>query len=282
MDTENELAVDLDAPGNEPTTPKTNPAAHLPAEVQKALFEYTARLGDDRLILGHRLSEWCGHAPILEEDIALANMALDLIGQASAFLELAGRIEGVGRSEDDLAYFRETVEFRNLLILEQPKGDFAYTMLRQFFFAAYSTYLLESLEKSALSELSALASKSLKETRYHLRHSAEWIRRLGLGTEESHARLQEALTDQWIFIAELFDTDPVEKILSEHKLSPTSENLRAPWEAIVLPLLTEAGLTVPTGVPPARGGRTGNHSEYLGRLLAEMQIVARSHPGAKW
>lgn len=282
MDTENELAVNLDTPESEPTKPKTNPAAHLSVEQQKALFEYTVRLGDDRLILGHRLSEWCGHAPILEEDIALANMALDLIGQSSAFLELAGRLEGAGRSEDDLAYFRETVEFRNLLLLEQPKGDFAYTILRQFFFSAFTVHLLEALEKSALPELSALASKSVKEARYHLRHSAEWTRRLGLGTEESHRRLQEALDDQWVFTGEFFESDAVEKIVSYGGFVTPSSTLRAPWEAVVLPLLTEANLIIPSETYPARGGRTGNHSEHLGHLLAEMQIVARSHPGAKW
>jgi ring-1,2-phenylacetyl-CoA epoxidase subunit PaaC len=281
MDTENELEVNLD-PIESDAKPKTNPAAHLSPEIQRALFEYTVRLGDDRLILGHRLSEWCGHAPILEEDIALANMALDLIGQASAFLELAGRIEGAGRSEDDLAYFREAVEFRNLLLLEQPRGDFAYTILRQFFFAALSLPMLETLGKSALPELAALAAKSLKESRYHLRHSAEWVRRLGLGTEESRARLQTALDELWIFTGEMFDTDQVETALAAERLIGTSAACRAPWEAVVLPLLQEAGLTIPTDAPAARGGRTGKHSEFLGFLLAEMQIVARSHPGAKW
>ncbi|MFM1846685.1 MAG: hypothetical protein RL417_159 [Pseudomonadota bacterium] len=281
METENELAVNLD-PIESDAKPKTNPAAHLSAEIQQALFEYTLRLGDDRLILGHRLSEWCGHAPILEEDIALANMALDLIGQASAFLELAGRIEGAGRSEDDLAYFRETVEFRNLLLVEQPRGDFAYTILRQFFFAALSLHLFEPLEKSTLPELAAVAAKSLKETRYHLRHSAEWVRRLGLGTEESRARLQAALEDQWYFIDELFESDTVETLLANEKLIGLTASFKSSWEKLVLPLLKESGLTLPQGTPIAKGGRTGNHTEYLGRLLAEMQIVARSHPGAKW
>lgn len=282
MDLEN--SNDLELPPEPPAEsgPKTNPAAHMAPEEQRALFEYALRLGDDRLILGHRLSEWCGHAPILEEDIALANMALDLIGQASAFLELAGRIESKGRSEDDLAYFREAVDFRNALLLEQPRGDFAYTILRQFFFSAYSLGLFEALQKSALPELAALAAKSLKEVKYHLRHSAEWVRRLGGGTPESRARLQAALDDLWIFSGELFETDGIEKSLAAAKLAHSSAELKSAWENLVMAVLKEAGVSVPTGPFQASGGRSGKHSEHLGHLLAEMQIVARSHPGARW
>ena len=282
MDSDNELEQLTVEEPLAPAAPKTNPAAHLSEEVRAALFEYALRLGDDRLILGHRLSEWCGHAPYLEEDIALANMALDLIGQATAFLELAGRIEGRGRSEDDLAYFREAVEYRNAILLEQPRGDFAYTILRQFFFAAHSFELCAALERSALPDLAALAAKSKKEVRYHLRHAAEWVRRLGGGTPESRTRLQAALDDQWIFTAELFDTDPTEKLLADQALTPTSDSFRAGWEKTVLPILAEAGILIPANSPSARGGRSGRHSEHLGRLLAEMQIVARSHPGATW
>lgn len=282
MDTENEFAEIIDAEAPAITTPKTNPAAHLPDATQHALFGYVLRLGDDRLILGHRLSEWCGHAPFLEEDIALANMALDLIGQATAFLGLAGRIEGRGRSEDDLAYFRETIEFRNALLVEQPRGDFAYTILRQFFFSSHSLALFEALERSTLPELAALAAKSKKEVRYHLRHSAEWVRRLGGGTPESHARLQAALDEQWLYTAELFDVDSVERVLVGADIAPASDSLHAAWDGMIRPLLTEAGLAIPASSPSARGGRTGRHSEYLGHLLAEMQIVARSHPGATW
>src|SRR5689334_20788406 len=158
-----------------------------------ALTEYLLRLGDDRLVLGHRLSEWCGHAPILEEDIALANMALDLIGQASLLLKLAGDTEGAGRSEDTLAYFREAVHFRNVLLVELPKGDFGFTICRQFLFDAYSIYLLDALTHSSFTPLAALATKALKEVRYHVRHSSEWVVRLGDGTAESHERVQRSL-----------------------------------------------------------------------------------------
>ena len=248
-------------------------------------LELLLRLGDDRLVLGHRLSEWCGHAPILEEDIALANVALDLLGQATLFLRRAGDVEGKGRDEDALAYFREAIEFRNCLLVEQPNGDFAFTIARQFLFDVHAVVTLDALARSTNAEIAALAAKSLKEAKYHVRHSGEWMLKLGDGTDESHRRVQRALDELWRFTPELFVADGVAARLAVQGIAPDLPALHAQWEALVSDVLHRATLTRPHGAshsPHLRGGRSGLHSEHLGHLLAEMQIVARSHPGAKW
>ena len=250
--------------------------------VANPLFEYLLRLGDDRLVLGHRLSEWAGHAPILEEDIALANIALDLLGQGALLLHLAGEAEGRGRDEDALAYFREAVEFRNAQIAELPRGDFGFTIVRQFLFDAFSLHQTEALQRSAHTELAGVAAKAHKETRYHVRHSAQWVVRLGDGTAESHARAQRALDDLWRFTGELFMPDDVDRAMLDAGVGVDLALLRPKWDATVREVLDEATLRAPTGAFMARGGRTGRHTEHLGHMLAEMQIVARSHPGAKW
>jgi ring-1,2-phenylacetyl-CoA epoxidase subunit PaaC len=263
-------------------TPSVVPA---PAPAPNAPFEYLLRLGDDRLILGHRLSEWCGHGPILEEDIALSNVALDLLGQATMLLRLAGEVEGQGRSEDALAYFREAVEFRNCQLVELPKGDFAFTIARQFLFDVHAVVLLDALSGSSHAELAAIAAKSLKEAKYHVRHSGEWMLKLGDGTEESHRRVQAALDELWRFTPELFAADDIDRELVASGVAPDLAALKSQWETLVREVLGRATLTTPNDVPrPAgtRGGRTGAHTEHLGHLLAEMQIVARSHPGATW
>jgi len=266
----------------------TSPASSVvpaPATKPNALFEYLLRLGDDRLILGHRLSEWCGHGPILEEDIALANVALDLLGQATILLRMAGEVEGRGRNEDALAYFRDAVEFRNCQMLELPNGDFGLTMARQFLFDVFDVVLLEALTKSSNAELAAVAAKSLKEARYHVRHSGEWMLKLGDGTDESHRRVQRALDELWRFTPELFAMDDVDAELVHAGIAPDLAELKPKWESLVREVLDRATLTAPNDVPRpprARGGRTGAHTEHLGHLLAEMQIVARSHPGASW
>ena len=246
------------------------------------LAEYLLRLGDDRLVLGHRLSEWCGHGPILEEDIALANIALDLIGQATLYLHLAGEVEGKGRSEDALAYFREAVEFRNLQIVELPKGDFAFTIMRQFLFDAFSFHLLDQLQKSAHADLAGVAAKGYKEVRYQLRHSSEWVQRLGDGTDESHQRAQKALDDLWRFTGEMFFADEVDSRLHAAGIAPDLREIEPKWRVMVSDVLGRATLTVPSETFMLRGGRQGRHTEYLGHMLSEMQIVARSHPGAEW
>lgn len=249
---------------------------------EKPLVEYLLRLGDDRLVLGHRLSEWCGHGPILEEDIALSNLALDLIGHASMLLKLAGQLEGEGRDEDALAYWRDEHQFRNLQLCELPNGDFGFTILRQFLFDAWSVQLLEALSRSSHADLAAIAAKAVKESRYHLRHSGSWVERLGDGTAESHGRLQAALDELWPWTGELDYQDEVDQALQVDGIAPDLAPLRAPWEALTREVLTRATLTIPGTPPRMTGGRFGRHTEHLGHLLAELQIVARSHPGAKW
>jgi ring-1,2-phenylacetyl-CoA epoxidase subunit PaaC len=247
-----------------------------------SLSEYLLRLGDDRLILGHRMSEWCGHGPILEEDIALANTALDLIGQANLFLELAGQVEGKGRTADALAYFREGVEFRNALIMELPRGDFAFTTARQFLVSVFELLHLDRLQSSQQPDVAGIAAKAVKETRYHARHAADWMLKLGDGTVESHQRLQAAVDDLWRFTGELFEVDDVERALMAEGIAVDRAALRAPWREEVSRVLVAATLKVPDDGFMQRGGREGKHTEHLGHLLAEMQIVARSFPGAEW
>lgn len=264
------------------TLPSVVPA---PREAPNALFEYLLRLGDDRLVLGHRLSEWCGHGPILEEDIATSNVALDLLGQATMFLRLAGEVEGKGRDEDALAYFREEVQFRNCQLVELPKGDFAFTIARQFLFDVHAVVLLDALSHSAHAQLAAIAAKSLKEAKYHVRHSGEWMLKLGDGTEESHRRLQRAVDDLWRFTPEMFAADDVDRAMREAGIAPDLAAVKGQWDALVREVAARATLTLPHDVPraaSARGGRTGAHTEHLGHMLAEMQIIARSHPGATW
>jgi ring-1,2-phenylacetyl-CoA epoxidase subunit PaaC len=262
-------------------TPSIVPA---PRPAPNALFEYLLRLGDDRLVLGSRLSEWCGHGPILEEDIAISNVALDLLGQATMFLRLAGQVEGKGRDEDALAYFREVVEFRNCQLVELPRGDFGFTIARQFLFDVHAVVMLDALAKSSHAELAAIAAKSLKEAKYHVRHSGEWMLKLGDGTEESHRRVQQALDQLWRFTAELFSADAIDAAMHEAGIGPDPAALHATWDQLVRDVVTRATLTLPHEPPrpPTRGGRSGAHTEFLGHLLAEMQIIARSHPGATW
>jgi ring-1,2-phenylacetyl-CoA epoxidase subunit PaaC len=256
-----------------------------PAPPPNALFEYLLRLGDDRLVLGHRLSEWCGHGPILEEDIALSNVALDLLGQATMLLRLAGEVEGAGRTEDALAYFRDVVDFRNCQLVELPPGDFAFTVVRQFLFDVYAVVLLEALSASSHQELAAIAAKALKEAKYHVRHSGEWMLKLGDGTAESHRRAQAALDGLWRFTGELFATDAIDRAMRDAGVGPDLDALHERWSSLVGGVVGQATLTVPNEParrPATRAGRTGAHTEFLGHMLAEMQIVARSHPGAAW
>jgi ring-1,2-phenylacetyl-CoA epoxidase subunit PaaC len=245
-------------------------------------FDYLLRLGDDRLVLGHRLSEWCGHAPILEEDIALANMALDLIGEATAFLGLAGKAEGKGRDADALAYLREAIEYRNALLVELPKGDFAVTMVRQLFVSVFALLQAEALQRSTDADLAGIAAKAVKEMRYHVRHSSDWVVKLGLGTSESNGRAQRAVDDLWRYTGELFLADDVDRAAAEAGIGVDPSTLENPWRAAVDDVLARASLTTPDTSYMQRGGREGRHTEHLGHMLAEMQIVARSHPGASW
>jgi len=245
-------------------------------------FEYVLRLGDDRLVLGHRLSEWCGHAPILEEDIALANIALDLIGQATLLLGLAGKIEGTGRDADALAYLRDAIDFRNALLVELPKGDFGVTIVRQLFFSVFALLQAEALQRSSNGELAGIAAKAVKELRYHVRHTADWVLKLGGGTDESHRRTQTAVDDLWRYTGELFLGDDIDRAAAASGLGVDPSTLEKPWQTTVRDVLGRAGLTIPESPYMQRGGRTGRHTEHLGHMLTEMQILARSHPGASW
>ena len=258
------------------------PSTATSGVVDNPPVESLLRFADDRLVLGHRLSEWCGHGPILEEDIALANIALDLVGQASMLLKLAGEVEGKGRTDDALAYFRDAVEFRNVQLVELPNGDFAATIVRQFLFDAWDVLALEELAGATTEALAGIAAKALKEAKYHLRHSAEWVRMLGDGTAESHQRAQRALDELWPYAGELFLMDDTDRAAVAAGNGVDMEVLRPRWREIVDQVLTEATLTIPKGAFAPRGGRTGRHTEHLGRMLADMQSLARAHPGATW
>jgi len=247
-----------------------------------ALFEYTLRLGDDALIDGQRLSEWCGHGPFLEEDVGVANTALDLIGRARLLLAYAGTVEGKGRGEDDLAYTRDEREWRNVLITELPRGDFAFTTVRQFLLDAFNRQLYERLCLSLDATLAGIAGRAVKESEYHLRHTGEWVLRLGDGTRESNRRAQRALDDLWPYTAELFESDPVQEQMEAQGIAPATASLRAAWLHTVEPPLRSAQLMIPGNTWPQTGGRQGMHSEHMGFLLAEMQFVQRAYPGQAW
>jgi ring-1,2-phenylacetyl-CoA epoxidase subunit PaaC len=246
------------------------------------LFEYVLRIGDDALILGHRLSEWCGHGPILEEDIALTNISLDLIGQATSLLEYAGKLEDKGRSADDLAFLRFDKDYRNLLLVEQPNGDFGMSIMRQFLFDAYQVPLFEALSNSKDPHLSAIAEKSLKESKYHLKHSSEWVIRLGDGTEESKERIQTSLDELWRYTGELFWEDDVDQSLKAEGIIPEASELKTRWNKIVEDVLNEATLEIPQTEWQFEGGRRGLHSEHLGYILTELQFMQRAYPYMEW
>ena len=246
------------------------------------LVLYTLRRADDALILGHRLSEWCGHAPMLEEDMALANMGLDLLGQARELYSYAAKAEGKGNDEDKFAYLRDVRQYRNLLLVEQPNGDFAHTIMRQFFYAAFADLYWRAMTKSSDATLAAIAAKSEKESAYHLRHSSEWVIRLGDGTSESHARTQAAIDDLWSFTGEMFEADDSERTLVESGVAIDPAALHPKWLKTVSEMVSEATLALPAAEWMQKGGRSGRHSEHLGHLLSELQSMQRSFPGASW
>jgi ring-1,2-phenylacetyl-CoA epoxidase subunit PaaC len=255
---------------------------HEAAATDRALFEWLLRTGDNTLILGHRLGEWCGRAPVLEEDIALANVALDLIGQTALWLGLAGEVEGAGRDADRLAYRRDAMDFRNLLMVERPNGDFGQTLTRQFLFDAWHHALLTGLVGSSEPRVAEIAAKAVKEVSYHLERSADLVVRLGDGTEESHRRMQAALDDLWPYAGEPFVADAVDEALGEAGVAPAPESLRPTWDATVDEVLSEATLRRPENGFVHQGGKRGRHTEHLGYILAEMQFLQRAYPDAKW
>ncbi|WP_407175967.1 1,2-phenylacetyl-CoA epoxidase subunit PaaC [Bradyrhizobium sp. STM 3562] len=245
------------------------------------LVLYTLRRADDALVLGHRLSEWCGHAPMLEEDMALSNIALDLLGQARELYRYAAKVEGRDNDEDKLAYLRDIRQYRNLLLLEQPNGDFARTMVRQLFYSAFADLYWRAM-RSSDATFAAIAAKSEKESAYHLRHSCEWIIRLGDGTEESHARTQAAIDDLWAFTGEMFSVDDAERGLIDKGAAIDPVGLRQHWLKTISDVVGEATLTLPNNSWMQQGGRSGRHSEHLGHLLSELQYMQRTFPGLTW
>jgi ring-1,2-phenylacetyl-CoA epoxidase subunit PaaC len=246
------------------------------------LFRYVLRLGDLSLVLGQRLGEWVGHAPALEEDLGLANVALDLIGQARLLLGYAGEIEGRGREEDEIAFLREQGEYLNPILAEQPNGDFGQTVVRQVLIDAFQSELYERLTSSADERLAAVAAKAIKETRYHLRYSGGWLVRLGDGTEESHTRVQSALERLWPNTGELFAEDDVDRAMADRGVAPRLAEMRKGWMTRIDDLLAEATLERPLDRPYSWFGKRGQHSEHLGYMLAEMQYLQRTYPGARW
>jgi ring-1,2-phenylacetyl-CoA epoxidase subunit PaaC len=248
----------------------------------EALFELLLRLGDDHLVLGHRVSEWCGHAPMLEEDLAMPNMALDMIGQARSLYTYAGEVEGKGRTEDDFAYFRNEREYRNLLLVERPNGDFAHTMLRQLYFAAFMAPWWKAMQGSSDATLAGIAGKAEKEVAYHIRHAGEWVIRLGDGTEESAKRMRVAVAALHPYTEELFQTDAVTDTLARAGIAPDPAAMRPEWTRTIDAIFAEALLETPEVPYPYSGGRSGLHGEDLGHMLAEMQSVPRANPGQTW
>jgi len=269
-------------PGAE-TASESLSASAKELDKQEAFFEYLVRLADDRLILGHRLSEWCGHGPILEEDIALANVALDDIGHAASLYEYAAEVEGEGRHRDDIVYFRDDVEYSNIKMVELPKGDFGFTMARQLLFSAFSYFLYERLKDSEDEQFSGMIGKHLKEIKYHLRHSREWTLRLGDGTEESHQRMEDAFDELWTYTDSMFYMDEVDELLIEEGIAVDLNAFKEDWKKLVTEVLEEATIEVPDFDQFMQsGGRKGLHTEHLGHLLAEMQHLRRSYPDAQW
>jgi len=250
--------------------------------MNKLLFQYLLRLADDSLMIGHRLSEWCGHGPILEEDIAMTNIALDFIGQATNVFEYAAQIENKKRTADDIAFLRYEKEYTNTLLVEQPNGDFANTMMRQFLFDSYRKPLFEELINSSDNQLSAIAEKALKETKYHLKHSAEWIIRLGDGTQESNQRTQNALNTLWRYTDELFFENDIDQELKKQKIIPQIEPIFNQWTDTINNVFKQATIDIPQNGWQYQGGRIGRHSEHLGYILTELQYMQRTYPNMKW
>lgn len=246
------------------------------------LFALTVRLADDHLVLGHRVSEWCGHAPMLEEDLAMPNVALDLLGQARSLYTYAGEVEGKGRDEDQIAYTRIERDYRNLLLVERPNGDFAATMLRQLYYSAYMQAFWTRMLNSTDATLAEIAAKAIKEVTYHVRHSAEWVIRMGDGTEESARRLGDAIHGLSHYIGELFATDEVSDAAAAAGIAPSPADLRAEWDATLAPIMAEAQAEIIESRRPVLGGRQGRHGEEMGHLLADLQYMQRTYPGMTW
>ena len=247
-----------------------------------ALYNYCLRMGDDALILGHRLSEWCSRGPILEEDLALTNLSLDLIGRAQAIFTYAAELKGDNSTADDLAYRRSERHYYNHLLTEQPNGDFAHTIARQLFISAYENLFFEELKNSKDATLAAVGAKTLKEVKYHLLHASDWTIRLGDGTQESHERMQKAVNDLWMYTGELFEMNETDNLLLHDGLGVDLASLKTKWHNHIKEVLTEATINTPGETHMQSGGLKGVHTEHLGHILSEMQYLQRAYPDAKW
>ena len=251
-------------------------------ETRELLFNYVLQLADTSFILAHRLSEWCGHGPILEQDLAMSNTALDLIGETRSLYQYAAELEGKGRTEDDLAFIRAAVDYKNPLLVEQPNGNFADTIMRQFLFDTYHYYFLQQLKHKNDNRLAAIAEKSFKEASYHIKWSSEWVIRLGDGTDESRMKIEKALSNLWQYSGELFIMNSTEKVLFEAGIVPDYSLIQQQWNEHVAKVFEAATLTVPTNVYMQKGGKEGIHSEQFGFILAELQYMQRAYPGMQW
>ena len=249
---------------------------------KQAHFEYVLRIGDNALILGQRLAEWCGHGPVLEQDIAITNISLDLMGQARSLLDHAGKVEGEGRSEDDLAFLRDAWDFRNVLLVEQPNEDWAHTIVRQFLFDTYHYLFVREMTESTDEQLAAIAQKSLKEITYHQRFSSEWMIRLGDGTELSHDKMQTALDALWMFSGELFEMNEVDRHMIDAGIGIDLQALKPAYDERIQAVLAQATLNQPESDWMQSGGKEGRHTEHLGYILAELQFLQRAYPGQTW
>lgn len=251
-------------------------------ELRSAFFEWLCRMGDTTLILGQRLSEWCGHGPALEEDIALTNISLDLIGHTQLWLGLAGEVENQGRSADDLAYLRDAMKFRNVLLVEVPGRDMAVTSMRQFLFDSFHYERLVYLTESLSPRVAEIAVKALKEVSYHVERSTDLVIRLGDGSDESHRRMQDALDWLWPYTGDMFTSDSVDDVIADAGIAPRADTLHDAWLSRIETVLGEATLTIPESACVHTGGKAGRHTEHLGYMLAEMQFLQRAYPGASW
>lgn len=249
---------------------------------EEITFQYLLHLGDNSLILGQRIAEWCGHGPILEQDIALTNISLDLFGESRNIYQYAAQLKGDNHTEDSLAFLRDVLEFKNVLLVEQPNVDWAYTICRQFFFDTFHFYLQQELIKSKDERIVEIANKAIKESAYHLKWSSEWMIRLGDGTEISHQKIQNAVNDLWEFTGELFIPSEIETLSHQLEIGADLNNIKQLWHEKVKAILEEATIQIPTNDFFQKGGKTGIHSEHLGFVLAEMQYLQRVHPGAEW
>ncbi len=254
----------------------------ITVDTKTVQLDYILRMADNAMILGQRLSEWCGHGPILEQDIAITNIALDLIGQARNLYQYAAELEGNGKTEDDYPFLRDVTDFKNVLLVEQPNGNWGQTLMRQFLYDTFNYYFYSAMQNSTDERLAAIAEKSLKEIKYHMRYSSEWVVRLGDGTEESHQKMQDALSDLWMYTGELTKPDKLDEQMASSGIGVDLKSIQAQWQKKVDEVLERATLKKPESNWMQSGGKQGKHGEHLGYMLADMQFMQRTYPNMEW